>query len=423
MKCSTKLDESYLLFRNWWESIELNNFEKGNLNKEIIEFNQQLLRVKDKHLRIGVWGKAGVGKSTILNSITNESFFKTGILNGSSKEIKSKELNVGRDILNKVELIDFPGFDICFEDIQSKNFEKILDLDLILFIVSGDINRNELDSIQKLYKSGKRIVLVLNKTDIWEDNEIDRIINNIKQKLSEILPIPIIKNSNFHLRNNSQQSELINHLKESISKFGDIMIISNTLQRAYTLSRKIKESRLLKRKKEAQVIIGKFATMKASGVALNPLLFLDVAGCFFLDTALVKELSNIYGLKIKNQSARKLIRTISINNIFIGAIQISIISSLSVIRKISLISAPFTGGFSLLPYGPVAIAQAALAVSATNSIGKLAAKEILKKSSLHNLEPFQKIMKIALRGTNFIDSRKIISISSQSLSDFSIYLP
>ena len=423
MNCKSKLDESYLLFRNWWESIELNNYEKGILNKEIIDFNQQLLRVKDKHLRIGVWGKAGVGKSTILNDIANESFFKTGILNGSSNQIRSKELNFSKEILNKVELIDFPGFDICFEDIQGKDFKKVLDLDLILFIIAGDINRNELDSIRKLCKSGKEIVLVFNKTDIWGKNEIEIIIDNINKKLPENLSIPIITNSNIRLGNKYEEAEIFNYLKESINNFGDIMIICNTLQKAYTLSRRIKECRLLKRKKEAQVIIGKFATMKASGVALNPLLFLDVAGCLFLDTALVKELSKIYGLKIKNQSARKLIRKISINNMFIGATQISIIASLNLIRKISLITAPFTGGFSLLPYGPIAIFQAALAIRTTNSIGKLAAKEILKKSTLNNLEPFQKIKRIALRDTNLIDARKIISFNSKSFRDFSIYLP
>jgi len=29
MISKSKLDESYLLFKQWWESIELNNYEKG----------------------------------------------------------------------------------------------------------------------------------------------------------------------------------------------------------------------------------------------------------------------------------------------------------------------------------------------------------------------------------------------------------
>jgi len=92
-------------------------------------------------------------------------------------------------------------------------------------------------------------------------------------------------------------------------------------------------------------------------------------------------------------------------------------------RKISIISAPLSGGFSLLSYGPIAIVQAALAIKATNLIGKLAAKEILKKSTINNLEPFQKIKKIALRETNLVDSKNIFSGYSPSISDPSIFIP
>ena len=423
MNNRSKLDESYLLFKKWWESVEINNYEKGVLNKEIIEFNQQLLRLKDKHLRIGVYGKAGAGKSTILNAIANEHFFKTGILNGSSNKISSKELIINNNILNKVELVDFPGFDICSEDSKEEEFKKIFYIDLILFIVSGDLNRNELSRIQKLNKIGKKIIVVLNKTDFWKVNEVNKITDNIKNKLSKLSLIPLITASNICRKNYQNDKGFLSYIKESIYKFGDIYLISNTLRTADILSMKIKECRLLKRKREAQATIGKFATMKASGVALNPLLFLDVAGCFYLDTALIKELSEIYGLKIKTQSARKLIKTISINNMFLGASQVGINASLNLMRKISLISAPLSGGFSLLSYGPIAIVQAAIAIKATNLIGKLAAKEILKKSTLNYLEPFQSIKKIALKETNLLDSKNLFPGYSQSTSDPSIFIP
>ena len=86
-----KLDESYSLFQNWWKSTELSNYEKCVLNNEIINFNQQLFRLKEKIIRIGVYGKTGVGKSSISNKILQENFFQTGILNGSSQSAYSKE--------------------------------------------------------------------------------------------------------------------------------------------------------------------------------------------------------------------------------------------------------------------------------------------------------------------------------------------
>ena len=76
--------------KQWWESIDLTNYEKSLLNKEIISFNQQLFRLKEKQLRIGIYGKAGVGKSTILNSLLNKNEFKIDIINGSTKTIEKR---------------------------------------------------------------------------------------------------------------------------------------------------------------------------------------------------------------------------------------------------------------------------------------------------------------------------------------------
>ena len=423
MMKSSKIDESYLLLKKWWEQIKITNYEKRTLNKEIISFNQQLIRLKEKHLRIGVFGKAGVGKSSILNLIINENFFTTGILNGSTKTHRSKELTFKQRNLKKIELIDYPGFDVCAGVETKKDVIDTNDLDLILFITAGDLNRNEVKSLHNFINNGKKVLIILNKTDLWKEFEIENIVNNIKQKIPKYVSIPIIKNSNKCIKKQTPKCEFINYLNDSIDKFGDSLLILNTLQSTHKLSKRIKECRFLKRKKKAQAAIGKFATMKASGVALNPLLFFDIAGSFILDTALVKELSRIYGFEIKNKSAKKLLKTISVNNIFLGATQIGIGLTFNLIRKISLISAPFTGGISLLPYGPVAIVQAALAVKATNLIGKLAAIEILNKSKFHNLEPFQTITQIALRETNIIDAGGIFSYNAKTNRDLSIFIP
>ena len=117
------IDKSYLLLKKWWESIDLTNYEKSNLNKEIISFNQQLYRLKEKQLRIGIYGKAGVGKSSILNLLLNKNEFKTDIVNGTTKNIETKNWNFKHQSLKTIELIDAPGFDFC--DIQAVSYTHL----------------------------------------------------------------------------------------------------------------------------------------------------------------------------------------------------------------------------------------------------------------------------------------------------------
>jgi len=121
---------------------------------------------------------------------------------------------------------------------------------------------------------------------------------------------------------------------------------------------------------------------------------------------LINELSNIYGLKLKGESTRKIFKNISINNLCLGVTQVGINTSFNIMKKLILITAPFTNGLSLLPYGPIAIIQAAIAVYSTKILGKLAAKEIFIKSKASFTEPA-----IMIQNINFNDPEIINHIN------------
>ena len=417
-----KLEESFLLFQNWWKSTELTNYEKCILNNEIITFNQQLLRLKEKIIRIGVYGKTGVGKSSISNKILQEKFFQTGILNGSTKSAYSKEFELKNNFINSIELFDYPGFDICNVDKKEEEIRHLRTLDLILFTTAGDLNRQELDKLLWLIKQGKNLIIIINKIDIWGRDEIKIIKENIRTKLPINYKIPIIT---YSIKDNDlcDTNKIYNYLNITLNRIGYSLLIYNTYQLANNLAYNIKEARLIKRKQKAQSLIGKFATLKASSVALNPMIFIDIAGSATLDTLLINELSKLYGLKMKSKSAISLLKSLSFNNILLGITQVSIHSSFNLIKKMSLILAPFTSGLSLMPYGPVAIAQAAIALHTTKTIGKLAAKEILERSMINNLEPFKNIQQIIYKEPEILCSSKYFINSQKFNRDYSIFIP
>ena len=77
----------------------------------------------------------------------------------------------------------------------------------------------------------------------------------------------------------------------------------------------------------------------------------------------------------------------SINNLYLGITQVGVNTSFNLIKKVIILTAPFTNGLSLLPYGPIAIIQAAIAVHSTKILGKLAAKEIFLRSKASFIDP------------------------------------
>ncbi|MDA9741219.1 GTP-binding protein [Prochlorococcus sp. AH-736-L15] len=409
-----KIKKNYLLLKNWWETIDLTNYEKSYFNRDIISFNQQLFRLKEKKIRIGVYGKSGVGKSSVLNSLLKKDIFKTDIINGTTREIQAEEWKFKDQSLNSIDLLDSPGFDFCDIKFPDKVYSSINNSDLILFIISGDLNRNELNEISSFINDGKKIILILNKIDLYNKNELKEIIENIKFKLPKDLNIPIIINNENNLKN---------YVAKLINQYGEIMLTLNSIQLADKLFLKIKEQRLKKRQKLAQSTIGKFSTIKASAVALNPFILFDIAGSFALDTALINELSNIYGLKLKGESTRKIFKNISINNLCLGFTQVGVNTSLNLIKKLILLTAPFTNGLSLLPYGPIAIIQAAIAVYSTKILGKLAAKEIFVRSKASFIEPAILIQNMNFNDTEIFNYINIYFSKKNLNNNFVSFLP
>jgi hypothetical protein len=407
-------NKNYFLLKNWWENINITNYEKSFFNRDIVSFNQQLIRFKEKKIRISAYGKSGTGKSSVLNSLLKKDIFKTDIINGSTREIQSEELALKDQMLNSIEFLDSPGFDFCNIKFPEKIYSCIKHSDLILFIVSGDINRNELSEINAFIKDGKKIIVILNKIDLFKKNELKEVIENIKFKLPKDSNIPIILN---------HKNNLNHYITKIINRHGEILLTLNSLHLGDKLFMQIKEQRLRRRQKLAQSTIGKFSTIKASAVALNPFIFFDVAGSFALDTALIGELIKIYDLNLKGQSTRKIFKNISMNNLLLGVTQVGVHTSFNLIKKVILLTAPFTNGLSLLPYGPIAVIQAAIAIQSTKIIGKLAAKEIFTSSKVSFIEPSILIQNITLKEPEILNHLNIY-ISNRNLNNnFVSFLP
>ncbi len=123
---------------------------------------------------------------------------------------------------------------------------------------------------------------------------------------------------------------------------------------------------------------------------------IDLITGLAFDSALVIQLSKLYGLEVGGPSARHLVKQLSLQNSLLGGVQIGIQITLNIVKQILILAAPFTGGLSLTPTAPIAIAQAALAIHATKLIGRLAAYKFLIGTNRNDGRP-QSMLKYLLK--------------------------
>ena len=111
------------------------------------------------------------------------------------------------------------------------------------------------------------------------------------------------------------------------------------------------------------------------------------------------------------------------NNLFLGVTQVGVHTSFNLIKKVSLLTAPFTNGLSLLPYGPIAIIQAAIAIHSTKILGKLAAKELFTRSKVSFIEPSIMIQNITFKEPEIFNHLNIYLSNRNLNKNFVSFLP
>ena len=384
-----------LLLSHWRSTLKLSNRERGLLGGQLRLLDAQLQRLEEGRLRVAVFGRVGVGKSSLLNALLGQQRCATDVAHGCTRRQQVEAWPLTLPGLSAVELVDTPGIDEIAAAGRARLASRLaLHADLVLLVLDGDLNRIDLEALQQLALSGKPLLLVLNRCDCWSPEEQQELLASIRRRLpaglagATIVPVAAAPRQPTLLADGRVRSEptapritaLRSTLLTLLQEQGELMLALGSLRSADRFHQALHQGRLRHGRQAAQSLIGRFAAIKATGVAANPLLLLDLAGGIACDTALVLQLCQLYGLPMHSQGARALLGRLSGHNALLGGVQLGLQALLGGVRQLLLLAAPFSGGLSLAPAAPVALAQAALAVHTTRRTGALAAAELLKTS-------------------------------------------
>ncbi|MFM7547875.1 MAG: GTP-binding protein, partial [Cyanobacteriota bacterium] len=387
-----------LLLRRWRNDLRLSGRESTLLGPELAGLDRQLQRLEQATPRVAVFGRVGVGKSSLLNALLGEEAFATDVAHGCTRRQESHPWDAGRPFgsLAAVELVDTPGID----EIAAAGRERLarrvaIGADVVVLVLDGDLSAVEREALDTLVAAGKPLLLVLNRCDRWPEAERPELLASIRRRLpagaAELEPLAVAAAprrarllEGGRVRSEAAPPEvepLRQALSELLARHGELLMALSALQAADRFSQALHRSRLRHGRRHAQALIGRFAAVKATGVATNPLPLLDLAGGLACDSALVLQLCQLYGLPMTRSGARRLLGRLSGHNALISGAQLALQLLLGGVRQLLVVAAPFSGGLSLAPAAPVALAQAALAVATTRRTGRLAAAELLRSTA------------------------------------------
>jgi GTPase len=380
-------------------ALKLTSEEEQVMAGELSQLRDLSKKLDENTIEIAAFGMVSRGKSSVLNALLGQDVFQVGATHGTTVNRAAQRWEQGPDYPSGMEganliLVDTPGIDEVGGEVrEALARETARHADLILFIVSGDMQRREIEALTELRSLQKPIILVFNQIDRYPDADREQIHAKLEDERVKglIRPEDIVMTAarpdpyrvKLQLPDGSTKvvwerpAPLIEPLKARIldvlEREGKALVALNTLLLAGDLHEEIISRKVRIRDDTAHRLIWNFALAKGAAVAINPIPVADLAGGLAVDVGMILALSRVYGIPLTRASAAKLVRDMMLA---LGAMGLlSVVTKLvtsgvkSSLAGLAVMSGGLAAPLTALGYGAIGLTQAGAAATTSYVLG------------------------------------------------------
>lgn len=379
--------------------LKLSPAEERAMAEEIRQLRDLSRKLDETTIEIAAFGLVSRGKSSVLNALLGRDVFKVGATHGTTTSQSAQRWEHGGDgpaglDQARLVLVDTPGIDEVGGEVREALARDVArHADLILFIISGDMQRKEVEALSELRSHQKPIILVFNQIDRYpeadreqihaklEDERVKGLIHPEDIVLTAARPDPVrVKVQESDGRSRvvwERPAPVIEPLKARIldvlEREGKALVALNTLLLAGDLHDEIVRRKVRIRDEAANRLIWNFCLAKGAAVGLNPIPVADLAGGLAVDVAMILSLSKVYGIPLTRSSAARLVRDMMFALGAMGLVQVATRLAASGVKSamagLTIMTGGLAGPLTALGYGAIGLTQGAAAATTSYVLG------------------------------------------------------
>ena len=301
---------------------------RDSLAQDYEAVQAMLDKLEHGYLHLSAFGRVSTGKSSLLNALIGEDMFSVSPLHGETRHSSMQAWNQVE--AGGVFLIDTPGLDEAGgEDREALAKEVAGRSDLVIFVLDSDITDSELDALKAVITQGRPVLVVLNKSDLYTEEERAALLRSIRTKTERIIhPGHVISaaaqprqqtvvevdvdgsESTSTRKREPDVDELRLKLWEILEAEGKTLAALNASLFASDLSDQVGRRILVARRELGDKLVRTYCVGKGIAVAFNPVPVADLFAAAFIDVGMVVHLSRVYDLPLSQKEAGSIVKVI-----------------------------------------------------------------------------------------------------------------
>ncbi|MFM6104860.1 MAG: YcjF family protein [Sphaerospermopsis kisseleviana] len=290
-------------------------------------------------IQVVVFGTGSAGKTSLVNAIMGRIVGQVNAPMGTTQVGETYCLRL-KGLERKILITDTPGIlEAGVAGTEREQLARALatEADLLLFVVDNDLRRSEYEPLKGLAEIGKRSLLVLNKTDLYTDEDQEAILTKLRQRVKDY----IASNDVVAIAANPQPAQLqtgeifqpepdivslLRRMASVLRAEGEDLVADNILLQSLRLGEEARKLIDSQRRRQADKIVDRYQWIGAGVVSVTPLPVVDLLATAAVNAQMVVEIGRVYGCDLNMERGRELAlslgKTIAGLGIVKGAIEL-----------------------------------------------------------------------------------------------------
>ncbi len=281
-----------------------------DVSEALEELQEQRRRQGSGEIFIAVFGEVSSGKSSLVKALLPDAEAEADPRAGTTTEVSHYAWQAPSG--DRVVIADLPGFNL---ENNTEALEEARRAHLVIFLCDADLTASETERVKLLLELKKPLVLALNKSDRFSNEELATVLEEIRQKTGlgerDVVAISTggreevirLLGEGIERRESRERSPDIDRLRKTVQRHLDHdQELMESLRETAVLtlaSEKLDAARDRHREEQADALVSRYSKRAVVGAlaAVAPGSDLVIQGV--LATKLIRDLSQLYDVPVK----------------------------------------------------------------------------------------------------------------------------